>query len=574
MLYPRNALACFPRLVCVAAFASALGGCSVFFPSGSSPPPPLQHDLTIHPIRVNTVGYLPSRTKVATVVQAPTESTVEVHSVADDSVVWTGTLAGPTNDNGASPPAPFWIADFSAFDAEGQYYLSVPGVGRSAAFRIASDVYTDAFTRAMLGLYGQRCGTDVTINLDGRTWSHKACHANDAYLTVLTGSETIRPSRRGWHDAGDYGKYTANGAFSVGMLLEAWERFQPKIQAVPLAVPEHGGPIPDFLAEVKWELDWLLTTQLDDGSAVHKVTAKAFEPFIMPEDDGSQRFYVPVGTVATADVVAVMAEAARIYMPYDPDFAATCLAAATKGYAFLAQHETVIVPDQTGFGTGAYPDSTDADDRLWAAAEMWETTGDPAVLADFETRAISVPRVPSAWDWTNTANLGVFTYLLSARPGRAEATVAALTTMVITSADSIVNAAGVAPYGRGITGYITGGNGMVARATMNLWIGYLVNNQDPKYLDAMTLQLDYLLGRNYYDRSQVTGVGSHPPLFPHHRPSAADVLADPWPGLLVGGPTMSESTWQDVVSDSGTNETAINWIAPFVYATAAELPGE
>src|SRR5262249_16273321 len=151
---------------------------------------------------------------------------------------------------------------------------------------------------------------------------------------VLTHSDTIKPSLHGWHDAGDYGKYTTNGAFTVGMLLDAWERFSTKIQAVPLAVPEHGGPIPDFLAEGKWELDWLLTTQPGDGRAGHRVTAKTFEGFIMPDNDGSQRFYVPVGTVATADLVAVMAKAARIYMPFDADLAATYLAAAQKGYAF------------------------------------------------------------------------------------------------------------------------------------------------------------------------------------------------------------------------------------------------
>ncbi|HSY39846.1 MAG TPA: glycoside hydrolase family 9 protein [Polyangia bacterium] len=34
----------------------------------------------------------------------------------------------------------------------------------------------------------------------------------------------------GWHDAGDYGKYVNNGAFSAGMLLAAWEHFQPTLE--------------------------------------------------------------------------------------------------------------------------------------------------------------------------------------------------------------------------------------------------------------------------------------------------------------------------------------------------------
>ena len=75
----------------------------------------------------------------------------------------------------------------------------------------------------MLGLYGQRCGTAVTINVDGQSWSHGVCHEGDASQkfvdTVM--KDTIKPSLRGWHDAGDYGKYVTNGAFTVGMMLQA-----------------------------------------------------------------------------------------------------------------------------------------------------------------------------------------------------------------------------------------------------------------------------------------------------------------------------------------------------------------
>src|SRR6185503_5326478 len=85
--------------------------------------------------------------------------------------------------------------------------------------------------------------------------------------------DTIKPSLAGWHDAGDYGKYVTNGAFTVGMMLQAFERFQPTLSALELPIPEKGGALPDFLDEVKWELDWLLTTQGEDGSVSFKVTA-------------------------------------------------------------------------------------------------------------------------------------------------------------------------------------------------------------------------------------------------------------------------------------------------------------
>jgi endoglucanase len=582
--YSRGPLA-YPRFLALAAPLGVLavtgaGGCSALFPSDTHQQP-TTIAFPVHPIRVDTVGYLPERAKVATITQPPTgattftaDATFNIIDANTNGVAWDGPITGPQTDNQVMGAAvQVWTADFSAFNTPGQYYLSVDGVGQSAPFTIAPDVFADAFMRAMTGMYGQRCGTDVTINLDGNKWSHGACHTHDALMTVLTGSNTIVPSLHGWHDAGDYGKYTGNGAFSAGMLLQAWEQFSAKIQPIAVSsIPEHGGPLPDFLAEVKWELDWLLTTQQADGSAVHKVTAKTFEGFVMPEQDGQQRFYVPIGTVATADLTAVMALASRLYQPYDQDLANTYLTAAMNGYAFLTAHPGIIQPDQSMFSTGGYTDSTDNDDRAWAAAELWVTTGDPTALADFEARVGTNPQVSIAWDWSNTANLGYFSYLLSTRDGRTDTVVSTLGAAVVSAGDSIATQASHAAYGRGLSQYYWGSNGTVARLSMNLWAAYKLNNQDPKYLDAIQSQLDHLLGRNVYDRSQVTAIGYHPPLSPHHRPSAADGIQAPWPGLLVGGSWPTESNWTDQTSDDQMNEIAINWVAPFAFATAALLP--
>ena len=80
----------------------------------------------------------------------------------------------------------------------------------------------------------------------------------------------------------------------------------------------------------------------------------------------------------------------------------------------------------------------------------------------------------------------------------------------------------------------------------------------------------------------VTGVGFDPPLNPHHRPSQASSLANPWPGLLVGGPhgqvfegsgtdVPPALTWADDADDYMHNEIAINWNGAMIYALAAAL---
>jgi endoglucanase len=587
-------------LLSTAAFSVCLGfgACSLLSPSDHGATTSTSSAAEKNPIRVDSVGYVPDRAKVATIVLTGTgmlaENTAQVRSAADDSLAWECDVTGPTTD--PDTMSVVYVADFSPFATPGSYYIATPGLldasgnpARSATFQIAADVFRDTLTRAMIGFYGQRCGTAVHIALDKQTWSHAICHQQDAsqkYLPPVM-MDTIKPSLKGWHDAGDYGKYVTNGAFTVGMLLDAWQHFQPTLAALSLPIPEHGGAIPDFLAEVKWELDWLLTTQRDDGAVSHKVTALQFEGFVMPEADGQPRYYTDIGTVATADFVAVMAQAARIYKPYDADFASICQTAAMLGYQFLQDHLSKITPDTDAFSTGGYGDSSDAGERLWAATELWETTGDPAVLTDVESRlwvsTTSPPalrtQVANNFDWADATNLGMFTYLLSKQPGRTQTIVDALSASAVKVANDLVAVANHSAWGRSIGGYFWGSNGTVARAAMNLWVANALS-PDPKYLDAIAMQLDHLLGRNIYDRSQVTGVGIDPPLRPHHRPSVAQHGGSPWPGLLVGGANQQDATatvpaamtWQDNSAYPELNEVAINWNGALVYAAAALTP--
>ena len=115
-------------------------------------------------------------------------------------------------------------------------------------------------------------------NLHGVTYSHEACHLDDAYLDYVGGGHTRSPVTRGWHDAGDYNKYTVNGAFAAGVLLLAWEQNGPRLRALRLPQPNTSPGLPDFLSEVRWETDWLLTMQAADGSAYQKVSTVNFGP--------------------------------------------------------------------------------------------------------------------------------------------------------------------------------------------------------------------------------------------------------------------------------------------------------
>jgi len=286
--------------------------------------------------------------------------------------------------------------------------------------------------------------------------------------------------------------------------------------------------------------------------------------------------------------VASLAKASRAYRPYDPAFADQCLNAARVSYDYLVANPANVAANETGF-IGTQYSSADDDERLWAAAEMWAATGDAAALADFETRARAlVDWVSLDFDWSNVKNLGIFSYLGSELPGRDDALVRNFKTALGLAADTLVMNQRRGGYGRALTNYYWGVNGSIARTCMLLHNAYrFVPSSD--YVDACSEQLGFLFGRNPFDRSFVTGLGLNPPVHPHHRPSAADGLDPPYPGLLVGGgwvyrqiagpPVIAACTlpaglcWSDDQANYETNEVAINWNAALVYALASFVGG-
>jgi endoglucanase len=546
------------------------------------------------PLRLNTIGYLPDAPKQATIAR-PAESFAIIRT-RDGERVLEGPVTGPIRNEDTAEE--LYIADFSALMDPGEYRLEVPGAGQSPPFRIAADLYKEPFRTVTRAMYLMRCGTAVRGEHGEKVFEHAACHLDDGHLDLIVDARVPESARHrkvtgGWHDAGDYNKYVVNAGVTVGTMLRAWHDFQPNIEAVKLDLPESGGPLPELLAEVKWELDWLLKMQADDGSIYHKVSTPNYMGFVPPEAEEETRFLGEWGTQATASFVAMMAMAAREFRPYDAEFAARCLAAANKSYAFLASHPDYRRPGQQGFTTVGY-DSSDWSARLWTAAELWETTGDAAALADFEGRANSQqpsrgswrwnrgeegePRQPRTqyqfdanWDWGNPHNLGLIAYLESEREGRDPQLVAKVRESLLATADEIVAARNAHGYARPLgTRYFWGCNGTVARQVVVLEAARRVE-AEPEYRTTSLDAINHLFGRNADGRSYVTGLGDRPPKYPHDRRSGADNVDEPWPGYVVGGPHPRAVDWRDEQDDYRTNEIAINWNAALIYALAATL---
>lgn len=541
-------------------------------------------------IKLDQVGYPVGATKVA-VVSAPA-TTFVVKCVGKDKPVFEGRLTPAVQD--ADTGDTVSLADFTPVRDRGTYYIEVPGVGRSWPFRIGDDVYDRTYYLAMRAFYGQRCGTAVDLGPRFEGYSHPACHLRGAFdpSSGRTGAHNVH---FGWHDAGDYGRYIPSSAIATATLLWAWEMYAPKLEHVRLDIPESGRAAPDFLSEVRWDLEWMLSMQDGDGGVWHKETTAEFAKFVLPQDDPAPSLVIGTGkapfksTCATADLAAVAAIAARAYASVDEAFAKRNLQAARKAWTWAEQNPNVTFANPTGIATGEYGDRRCSDERLWAAAEIWRTTGEAAYLRYFVenyTGFLDALDAPAAENWANLANMALWSYALADRNDNNQAATTAIRQKILEAAQVIATRTRSSAYRVSMTAadYVWGSNGVAANYSMQL----LIANRLPPHAEFSEAALDnlhYLLGRNTFSLSWVTQTGANPFKHPHHRPSIADPARAPWPGLLAGGPNAARQdsvlkrlpelprakVYVDDQESYSSNEVAINWQAMLVFVLAAQL---
>lgn len=529
------------------------------------------NEAAISSVHLNSIGYLPHHKKEITV--SSEAKTFEIKQTSDNKTVYQGNTVGPNYQEDVDQD--LWIAEFSDFSEIGEYYIQLDNGESSKSFLINNNIYDVPFSTVMNSFYLLRCGTAVNTEHNGDIFHHEACHHDDGYGDYIGSPGVIIDGTGGWHDAGDYGKYVVNAGITMGVLLFTWEHLQENIIESSYTIPEEEDEVdevdnllPHYLKELKWEMDWLLKMPYPDGSGrvSHKLTRTNFSAFIMPEEDNEKRFFTEWSSAATASFAAVAAKASRIFAPYDSEYATKCLSAAKLSFNFLIENPDEKPFIQGDFNTGGYQ-TRDYDDKLWAAAELWETTGEEQYLRYFE-KAVSETDFQSDenWDWGNVTNLALFTYALSNREGKASDVILSIRENIIVTADNISKKSQSDMYGRPLDLYYWGCNGTVARQTLNLFVADKLQH-NIKYKEAAKNAVDHLFGRNFYNRSFVTGLGHNPPMNPHDRRSGADNVVAPWPGYLVGG-GHSATDWVDLEDDYARNEVAINWQAPLVFALA------
>lgn len=525
-------------------------------------------------IVLNQAGFYPDAPKIAVVTNAPAASKFYVITADKKDTVFSADL-GEEKQSGNSDTKTR-IADFTKFTTKGNFYIHVPGVGNSYIFKISDDANREVAIATLKGFYYQRVSMPLEEKYAGK-WHRPAGHPDTAVYIHPSAADEKRPagtiisSPGGWYDAGDYNKYIVNSGITMGTLLSAYEDFPVYFSKFHTNIPESNNAIPDILDEVIYNLRWMLSMQdPNDGGVYNKCTNAAFDGMVMPGVTKAPRYVVQKGTAATLDFAAVTAQASRVLKQYNKSLADTCLKAAEKAWEWAKLHPAVEY-DQKNFQppvtTGPYGDKYFKDEWFWAGTELYVTTNQEKYKPE-----IIEAGLPS---WSNVGMLGYYTLLrFNAAPQLKE--------KVIRMADRYAEnlSAFQTSMGQSLRDFNWGSNSNAANQGVLLINAYKLTG-DIKYIDLALSNLDYLLGRNATGYCFVTGIGSKSPMHPHHRPSVADGIKEPVPGLLAGGPnpgmqdkckyefTAPELAYADIECSYASNEIAINWNAPIVYLANA-----
>jgi endoglucanase len=505
----------------------------------------------IPPIKVNTVGYPTNWRKIGIFNVEPIDPVVR--NVATGEVALRlGRRHVVDLGMDLASRDPVWQVDFSELERPGRYVLAA-AFGESQPFEIGDRVYEKSLVAGQKSFYFQR--TRTALSAPFATWDgHSYLRARPSHVHDGVGWDLHDfPARKrrfaldgGWHDAGNFDIYVPSLAPAAQALLMAYEWAPGKFSDGALRIPESGNGTPDLLDEVRWGLRWILSMQEDSGAHAggfrHRESVVETSPEGPADRDNTVRWVAGVSSAATGKAVAVLAMAARLYLPWDASFAERCARAAHRGWQFLQAFPEHMRADRRAGGAQPLwddePTYTDVGARFIAAVEMWRSfrqraalDGAAALVRDAaETRPDSVLRGA----WANLSRWGLATLALDPKTPhelRAECR-DRLLDLAERLRPRIEREDGYRCASSG-DDYYWGHNSNLMEKTHLLGVAARLAPDRTWLVEAARDQWHWVLGRNPIGYSMVTGVGRGPARMYHLEWGNCE---PPPPGFLIGGP--------------------------------------
>lgn len=558
-------------------------------------------------IKVNQAGYLPDSTKRYAYIGAAVHgmgplplqhaSTFSVINVATGEVALTGPVtlreANPrfsvkpgSSDNPTTRPLmlgeDLYQIDLNGLTATGNFFISVPGVGRSWTFRHAADAYGEAFYIAARGMYHQRAS--LAYQMPFTPWQRKKAHTDPIYESALVCfgfgdfdepsnyqrfdivGATTDLSRAttnvcgGWYDAADWDRNLRHYT-NIFDMLYAYEIAPAKFSDGAMNIPESGNGIPDLLDEAEYGLE-VWTRSMTSSGGVSGMVETWTHPSMT---DATAAYSYSVRTRWSSLLyAAAAAQLAELLAPIHPDKSAFYRERAELAFSFGNQSSSslrsITIPAKTNRGSGT-PYSynwTETDEmirpyQLHARLRLYYLTGNNDYLDNIDNYLVGA--IP--WQWPNTLKDGVpWFYFPVAHRGAgifSQATIDTWRAKFIDGASGLAAQLEGMPYRHTWPRYqdywMAWGESNMANRGRVLLQAYALT-QNPVFRDTALANLDYMFGSNAMGMSWTTGIGFTYPAVLQHEVSDTDGIDDPVPGLSVygidGGPmhhTLRNNVW-------------------------------
>lgn len=475
--------------------------------------------------------------------------------------------------------------DLGGLKEHGEFFLSVPGVGRSWTFRHAPDVYGEAFYTACRGLFHQRCG--IALTGQHTAWTRMK---SDVHATVYESEHVVFPphlvelpkgyavfdviggstdqSRKtegvvgGWHDAADWDRnlYHYSCIFD---LLNAYEMAPRRFTDGQLHIPESGNGIPDILDEAEFGLRVWRRSQDARGGVSGMV-----ETWTHPKIDDPECKYSFSRRTRWSSLIyaAAAAQLAQHIRPFDAKMAQEYAASAKKAYRFGVDpaHSLgkVVIHARRNRGRGEpytlqwqEKDEYSRPYLIHAKLRLYMLTGERAYLDDLAELAKGV-HPPFQWrfSYKDYSCWLYFDIVRGAAGALPKELVEAWRRFYLGEADALAALCQKMPYR------------MTWPRHQDFWLGWGASDmtnrnrpllmahhltKDRRYLGAAICNADFMLGANPMGMSWTTGLGFVYPIDIQHAHSETDAHLDPVPGITIygitGGPmyyAFRNTVWQ------------------------------
>ena len=492
-------------------------------------------------LRINQVGYLPDDHKVAVAFSNDDlgSLTFSLLSFPEGNTAFGPQSIGP--DSGAYCAfAHNYRLDFTAFTGTGSFRLRLSDQSaESCYFSVSSTTYQDTPEEILQYLRSQRCGENPFLEATCHT--HPESLADGDAWRVDAGAYADMSG--GWHDAADYIKFLLTTSNVLDLLLFSY-RENPSLFADDYDAGGRPGAngIPDILDEAKHGLDWVLKLSSFPGLLYYQVGGEQdhYSGWRLPQNDttdygygGYRPAYQGIGANIAGRSAAAFALAYSIWKNDlgDEEYAAVCWNAATELYAQAWANLTA----QDSYPSWFYDETTFYDDLELAGIEMYKASGEASYLSD----AIACSSLAgSSWGWFDWGNIQSLAHY-ELYPYADFATQSQLQAYLQQDLNSNLGVALSNPF-RVSTSYGWGSAAVMTGTVIMCNFHKKLFPEDSSY-DALGNEVrDYLLGRNQWGVSWVTGLGDNYARDPHSQ--VADITGSEIPGTCPGGP-MSQTAW-------------------------------